>query len=70
MTSVSTAQPGWVYFIGAGPGDPGLLTLRGAELLGLATIVLYDRLVDEEIMSFVSPNAELVDVGTEATAGG
>ena len=70
MSAAWIAQRGWVYFIGAGPGDPGLLTLRGKELLGLATTVLYDRLVGDEIMGFIAPGAELVDVGKEATAGG
>ncbi len=53
---------GFVFLIGAGPGDPGLLTLRGAELLGRADVVLYDGLSNRELLSH-SPNAEKICVG-------
>ena len=43
---------GSVFLIGAGPGDPGLLTLRGAELLRCADIVLYDGLCKTEILTY------------------
>lgn len=52
-----------VYLVGAGPGNPGLLTLRGFELLKEAQIIFYDNLVNPEILKFASPSAELVDVG-------
>jgi uroporphyrinogen III methyltransferase/synthase len=65
-----TTQRGWVYFIGAGPGDPGLMTMRGAEIVKQATIVFFDRLVGDEVFALVSPEAELVDVGKGPTAGG
>lgn len=55
--------PGRVYLIGAGPGDPELLTLRGRRLLALADVVLYDYLAGEELLRFVSPDAELVSLG-------
>lgn len=53
---------GYVYLIGAGPGDPGLLTLRGAELLGRADVVLYDGLSNADILAH-APQAEHVCVG-------
>ena len=52
-----------VYLIGAGPGDVGLLTLRGAELLGKAHVVIYDSLVNPDILRFCRHDAELVFAG-------
>jgi uroporphyrin-III C-methyltransferase len=52
-----------VALVGAGPGDPGLLTLRGAELLRAAEVVVYDRLVARELLDLAPDGAELVDVG-------
>jgi uroporphyrinogen III methyltransferase/synthase len=57
------ATTGKAYLIGAGPGDPGLLTLRGRHLLGQADIVLYDYLVDPRILAFARADAELVCLG-------
>ncbi|HEX9886427.1 MAG TPA: uroporphyrinogen-III C-methyltransferase [Longimicrobiales bacterium] len=54
---------GTVYLVGAGPGDPGLLTLRGAECLGLADVVLFDYLVNPEILGHANPQADLVALG-------
>ena len=56
-------RPGTVYLVGAGPGDPGLITLRGMELLQEADSVLYDRLVDERLLRRVRAGAELIYVG-------
>ena len=54
---------GAVYLVGAGPGDAGLLTLRGAELLARAEVVIYDALVNPEILRHVPATAELIARG-------
>jgi uroporphyrinogen III methyltransferase / synthase len=52
-----------VHLVGAGPGDPGLLTVRGRALLAEADAVVYDRLVDLRLLEIVPPAAELIDAG-------
>jgi uroporphyrinogen III methyltransferase / synthase len=52
-----------VYLVGAGPGDPGLLTRRGAEVLGRADVVVHDRLVPRALLSLAPAGALVVDVG-------
>lgn len=52
-----------VYLVGAGPGDPGLLTVRGAEVLGRADVVVYDRLVHPSLLELVPSDAERVYAG-------
>ena len=58
---------GTVYLVGAGPGDAGLLTLRGAELLRRADVVLYDALVNPELLRLAPPSAELIARGKNMT---
>src|SRR5712671_772707 len=57
---------GMVYLVGAGPGDAGLLTLRGAELLGRAEVVVYDALVNAELLGLAPPDAEIIYGGKRA----
>ena len=56
-------MPGKVHLVGAGPGDPGLLTVRASELLRSADVVLYDRLVDERILATIPDSARKEYVG-------
>ena len=56
-------KQGKVFLIGAGPGDPGLLTLKGKEYLSQAEVVVYDRLADPHILAYARPEAELIYVG-------
>ncbi len=60
---------GTVYLVGAGPGDAGLLTLRGAELLRRADVVLYDVLVNPELLRLARPGAELISRGSRNAPG-
>lgn len=57
------ATPGTVHLVGAGPGDPGLLTLRAAALLASADLVLHDQLVTPEVLALADLRAEVVPVG-------
>ena len=54
---------GKVYLVGAGPGDAGLMTLKGKALLETCDVVLYDALVSEEILAMINPIAEKIHAG-------
>jgi len=56
---------GMVYIVGGGPGDPGLITVKGLNALRRADVVLYDRLASSELLDEVSVQAERIDVGKE-----
>jgi uroporphyrinogen III methyltransferase/synthase len=62
-------RPGRVYIVGAGPGDPGLLTLKGKRCLEEADIIVYDYLVNEDIVAHGRPDAERVRLGKPGSTG-
>src|SRR6266545_6879196 len=57
---------GTVYLVGAGPGDAGLLTLRGADLLGRADVVVYDALVNADLLGLAPKSATIIYGGKRA----
>lgn len=57
------SRPGTVYLIGAGPGDPKLITVRGAECIAKADTVVYDRLANPRLLRYMKPGAEKIYVG-------
>ncbi len=59
----SVKKPGKVYLVGAGPGDPGLITVRGRELLGRAEVLVYDHLASKKLLKHVPATAELIYAG-------
>lgn len=56
-------QVGKVYLVGAGPGDPGLMTLKGKALLECADVVVYDALVSAPVLAMINPQAEQINAG-------
>ena len=56
-------EPGHVYLVGAGPGDPGLLSAKGANYLAHADLVLYDEILDERLLDMAGEQCEKIFVG-------
>jgi uroporphyrin-III C-methyltransferase len=65
MSKQISSANGIAYIVGGGPGDPGLITVKGLDCLRRADVVLYDRLVAQELLVEVSAHAEMIDVGKE-----
>jgi uroporphyrin-III C-methyltransferase / precorrin-2 dehydrogenase / sirohydrochlorin ferrochelatase len=66
LTTTSANLPGSVVLVGAGPGDPGLLTLRALRALNEADVILHDRLVSTEVLELARRDAERIEVGKQA----
>src|SRR5688500_1848522 len=68
LTLAERTNQGVVYLVGAGPGDPGLLTVRGQKLLEQADVVVYDYLANPELLNHCRSDVERVYVGKQAAA--
>ena len=66
MMAPARKEPGTVHLVGGGPGDPGLITSRGLDLLRTADVVVHDRLIGPELLREARTDAELIDVGQGA----
>ena len=60
------SDKGIVYLVGAGPGDPGLVTFRAKELISRADVLVYDYLVHPELVKWARPDCEVIYVGKKA----
>ena len=67
MNTPKQLQGGKVWLVGAGPGDPDLLTVKAARLISLADAIVYDHLVGSRIMDLARPDARLIYAGKEAS---
>lgn len=62
---MAETAPSTVYLVGAGPGDPDLLTIRAARLIAAADVIVHDGLVSEAVLTLASPNADLISVAKQ-----
>ncbi|MGM0403085.1 MAG: uroporphyrinogen-III C-methyltransferase, partial [Thermodesulfobacteriota bacterium] len=58
-------MPGKVYLVGAGPGDPGLVTQKGIECIGAADVIIYDYLASKQLLTFSHERAEMIYAGKQ-----
>ncbi|MGB9619484.1 MAG: uroporphyrinogen-III C-methyltransferase, partial [Armatimonadota bacterium] len=61
-------QKGKVFLVGAGPGDPGLITVKGLDCLRKADVIVYDRLANPSLLNAARPDAEIIYAGKAASA--
>src|SRR5258707_9882283 len=59
-------EPGWVWLAGAGPGDPGLVTVLGAHAIQSADVIIYDALMDTALLKLARPGGERIYAGKRA----
>src|SRR5947207_15798685 len=65
--STSRRKRGKVYLVGAGPGDPGLVTLRAKECIEAADVIVYDHLANPEMLGWARDDAEIVYAGKQSS---
>ena len=63
--SVPQTAPGTVWLVGAGPGDPDLLTVKAARIIARARLIVHDGLVDDAILALARPDAQLISVAKQ-----
>ncbi|MBS0469651.1 MAG: uroporphyrinogen-III C-methyltransferase [Proteobacteria bacterium] len=66
LLNLPRLERGWVWLAGAGPGDPGLITVLGAHAIQQADVILYDALIDQALLKLTRPGAELIYAGKRA----
>ena len=66
LDALPALQPGWVWLVGGGPGDPGLITALGLKALAEADVILHDALIDERLLALAPPGAERIFAGKRA----
>ena len=63
LEKIELSIGGKVYLVGAGPGDPGLITVKGLRILESADVIVHDRLINDRLLAMAGPGTEIVDVG-------